>query len=155
MKAVIQRVTSSSVTVDGKIVGEIGQGLNILLGVVKGDSDDTAELLARKIAQLRIFRDEAGKMNRSILDVGGAALVVSQFTICADLQKGNRPSFINAALPREAEVLYESFCNRLRYNGVAQVETGVFGADMDVKIENQGPVTILMDTDVWKGKEQS
>jgi len=154
MKAVIQRVTSSSVTVDGKIVGEIGQGLNILLGVVKGDDDDAAELLARKIAQLRIFRDEAGKMNLSVLDIGGAALVVSQFTICADLQKGNRPSFINAALPREAEVLYESFCSRLRYNGVTQVETGAFGGDMDVKIENQGPVTIIMDTDTWKGRAQ-
>ncbi len=149
MKAVIQRVNKSSVSIDGKIKGCIGKGYNILLGVMDGDAESQAELLAAKVAKLRVFEDEAGKMNKSITDIGGEILVVSQFTLCADIKKGNRPSFTDSAPPDEAKRLYEYFCSKLRENGIAGVETGVFAADMKVEIENDGPVTIVMDTDIW------
>lgn len=149
MKAVIQRVNKSSVSVDGEIKGSIGKGYNILLGVMEGDTDAQAELLAAKVTRLRVFEDEAGKMNKSIMDIGGEILVVSQFTLCADIRKGNRPSFTDSAAPDEANRLYEYFCSKLRENGIAKVETGVFAAEMKVEIENDGPVTIIMDTDIW------
>ena len=148
MRAVIQRVNKSSVSVDGEIKGSIGKGYNILLGVMDGDSESQAELLASKVAKLRVFEDEAGKMNKSVLDIGGEILVVSQFTLCADIKKGNRPSFTDSAAPDEANRLYEYFCSKLRENGISKVETGVFAADMKVEIENDGPVTIVMDSKV-------
>ena len=149
MRAVIQRVKSSSVSVDGEIKGSVGKGYNVLLGVMDGDTDVQAELLAAKIAKLRVFEDENGKMNKSILDIGGEILVISQFTLCADIKKGNRPSFTDSAPPAEADRLYRFFCDCLRGNGIAKVETGVFAADMLVEISNDGPVTIMMDTDIW------
>ena len=149
MRAVIQRVKNSSVSVDGEIKGSVGKGYNILLGVMDGDTDAQAELLASKVAKLRVFEDENGKMNKSILDIGGEILVISQFTLCADIKKGNRPSFTDSAPPAEANRLYEYFCEKLRENGVSKVATGVFAADMKVEIENDGPVTIVMDTDIW------
>lgn len=149
MRAVVQRVIETSVSVDGEIKGSAGKGFNILLGVMDGDKEAQAELLASKIAKLRVFEDENGKMNKSILDIGGEILVISQFTLCADIRKGNRPSFTDSAAPDEANRLYEHFCECLRANGVSKVETGVFAADMLVKINNDGPVTILMDTQIW------
>ncbi len=149
MKAVIQRVNKSSVSVDGEIKGSVGKGYNILLGVMDGDTEAQAELLAAKVTKLRVFEDEAGKMNKSILDICGEILVVSQFTLCADIKKGNRPSFTDSAPPAEANRLYEYFCSKLRENGISKVETGVFAAEMKVEIENDGPVTIVMDTDIW------
>lgn len=149
MRAIIQRVKSSYVSVDGEIKGSVGKGYNVLLGVMDGDTDAQAELLAAKIAKLRVFEDENGKMNKSILDIGGEILVISQFTLCADIKKGNRPSFTDSAPPAEADRLYRFFCECLRNNGVARVETGVFAADMLVEISNDGPVTIMMDTDIW------
>ena len=149
MKAVIQRVNKSTVSVDGEIKGKVGKGYNILLGVMDGDTESQAELLASKVSKLRVFEDEAGKMNKSILDICGEILVVSQFTLCADIKKGNRPSFTDSAPPDEANRLYEYFCSKLRENGIAKVETGVFAAEMKVEIENDGPVTIVMDTDIW------
>ena len=150
MKAVIQRVTHASVTVDNEVTGQIGPGFLVLLGVAQGDTKAEAELLAGKIARLRVFRDEAGKMNLSLLDTGGSALVISQFTLCADLKKGNRPAFTSAASPEEADALFEYFCECLRFAGVRNVQTGVFGAEMHVELLNHGPVTILMDTDLWR-----
>lgn len=150
MRAVVQRVTSSKVSVDGKIVGEIGKGFNVLLGVVEGDTDEQAILLAGKIARLRVFEDENGKMNLSVNDVGGEILAISQFTLCADCKKGNRPSFTLSAAPDEANRLYELFCSDLSANGVRNVEKGIFGADMAVDIANDGPVTIMLDTDIWR-----
>lgn len=150
MKAVIQRVISSSVTVDSTIKGKIGIGYTILLGVVRGDTKHEAELLAGKIARLRVFCDEQGKMNLSVTDVGGSALVISQFTLCADTKKGNRPSFIDSAEPSEADYLYEYFIGELINNGINDVQKGVFGAKMMVSIHNDGPVTIILDTDIWK-----
>jgi len=144
MRTVIQRVTRGSVTVDGRLVGEVGPGLVILVGVGKGDTEAQADWLAEKIANLRIFEDEAGKMNRSLLEAGGAALVVSQFTLYADSQKGRRPSFVDAALPQEAEPLVSYFGRRLVFYGVP-VQTGVFGAHMLVDISNDGPVTIILE----------
>lgn len=152
MKAVIQRVSRASVTVNGEIVGQINEGYMILVGVVNGDTIKEAQLLARKTANLRIFTDENDKMNRSILDIDGEILAVSQFTLCADVRKGNRPSFIESAPPDEANALYEAFCGALLENGVRKVEKGVFGAHMEVSLLNNGPVTILYDTDTWKGK---
>ncbi len=149
MRAVIQRVKNSSVSVDGEIKGSVGKGYNILLGVMDGDTDAQAELLASKVAKLRVFEDENGKMNKSILDIGGEILVISQFTLCADIKKGNRPSFTDSAPPAEADRLYRYFCDCLRNNGISKVETGVFAADMLVEIHNDGPVTIAMDTDIW------
>lgn len=149
MRAVIQRVNKSSVSVDGEIKGSVGKGYNILLGVMDGDGEQQAELLAGKVAKLRVFEDENGKMNKSILDIGGEILVISQFTLCADIKKGNRPSFTDSAPPAEADRLYKYFCSKLLDNGISKVETGVFAADMQVSIENDGPVTIVMDTDIW------
>lgn len=150
MKAVVQRVTASSVSVDGEIVGKIDKGLNVLLGVEEDDTEKDAEVLAAKIAKMRIFEDENEKMNLSVLDVDGSVLVISQFTLCADIKKGNRPSFILAAKPDKATALYEYFSSQLKENGVKKVENGVFGADMAVEISNDGPVTIIMDTAIWK-----
>ena len=144
MKTVVQRVSRGSVTVDGKVVGEVGLGLVILVGVGKGDGEAQADWLAEKIANLRIFEDEGGKMNRSALEAGGGALVVSQFTLYADVQKGRRPSFIDAALPQEAEPLVTYFARRLAFYGLP-VQTGVFGAHMLVEINNDGPVTIILE----------
>ena len=150
MKAVIQRVLSSAVSVDGETIGKIGQGFNILLGVMDGDTEQEATQLAAKIAKLRVFEDENEKMNRSLLDIGGGALVISQFTLCADCRSGNRPSFIASAPPAEANRLYEFFMDALRQNGVSDVRHGSFGADMKVDIVNDGPVTIWLDTDIFK-----
>lgn len=150
MKAVVQRVTASSVSVDGEIVGKIDKGLNVLLGVEEDDTKKDAEVLAAKIAKMRIFEDENEKMNLSVLDVDGSVLVISQFTLCADIKKGNRPSFILAAKPDKATALYEYFSSQLKENGVKKVENGVFGADMAVEISNDGPVTIIMDTAIWR-----
>jgi len=144
MKTVIQRVRRGSVTVDGKTVGEVGLGLVILVGVGKGDGEAQADWLAEKITNLRIFEDEAGKMNRSVLEAGGGALVISQFTLYADTQKGRRPSFIDAALPQEAEPLVTYFGQRLAFYGVP-VQRGVFGAHMMVELVNDGPVTIILE----------
>lgn len=152
MKAVIQRVKSARVEVDGACVGKIGQGLLVLVGVEHGDTEEEAKLLARKTAALRIFTDAQDKMNLSVTDIGGSVLAVSQFTLCADVKKGNRPSFIGAAPPETANPLYEAYCAALSENGVQRVEKGVFGAHMDVTLLNDGPVTILYDTAIWKGK---
>jgi D-tyrosyl-tRNA(Tyr) deacylase len=144
LKAVVQRVSQARVVVAGESVAEIGQGLAVLLGVARGDSPADAERLAGKVARLRIFEDEDGKFDDSLLDVGGQALVVSQFTLIADTRKGNRPSFTDAAPPDEAELLYETFCAALAAVDV-RVERGVFGARMEVELVNDGPVTIVLD----------
>jgi D-tyrosyl-tRNA(Tyr) deacylase len=144
VRAVVQRVTSASVEVDGETVGEIGAGLSVLLGIAAGDGEDEVVRLAGRIARLRIFPNEEGRFDRSLLDTGGAALVVSNFTLVADTAKGNRPSFSAAAAPESAEPHYERFCAALRAEGVA-VETGRFGALMTVRIANDGPVTIVLD----------
>lgn len=146
MKAVIQLVSAAAVSVDGEPIGSIDKGYLILLGVENGDTEWDARVLAQKTAVLRIFKDGKDKMNLSLLDVGGGALVVSNFTLCADSRKGRRPSYTDAALPREAEKLYRLFCNELRASGVSRVETGRFGADMKVSLVNDGPVTILLDS---------
>lgn len=145
MKAVLQRVSSSRVTVGGKIVAQTGKGLAVLLGVVQGDGVDEADFLAEKTVGLRIFEDENGKMNQSLLEIGGALLVVSNFTLCADCRKGRRPSFTGAAAPDTANALYERFIAAAKDCG-APVETGRFGADMLVEIANDGPVTVILDT---------
>ena len=144
MRAVLQRVTKGSVTVDNEVVAQIGLGYVILLGIGPDDTPAIARELAEKTAYLRVFEDEAGKMNLSLLDVGGAAIVVSQFTLYADTSRGRRPSFINAAKPEMAEPLVEVFTARLREMGVA-TQQGVFGAHMVVDIRNDGPVTILLE----------
>jgi D-aminoacyl-tRNA deacylase len=146
VRAVIQRVTRASVTVNGRVAGEIGAGFLILLGVGKTDNPESASYLAEKTANLRIFSDAAGKMNLSLLDTGGAALVVSQFTLYGDTRGGRRPSYIQAAAPEEASRLYQEFVGALRSLGV-KVETGVFQADMQVELVNDGPVTILLDSE--------
>jgi D-tyrosyl-tRNA(Tyr) deacylase len=145
MKAVIQRVSEASVTVDARQIAAVGPGLVVLLCVERGDGEREAGFVARKIANLRIFEDDAGKMNRSVVDIGGEALVVSQFTLGADLSRGNRPGFSGAADPAEAVPLYERFCADMAEHGVP-VQTGSFGAHMDVALVNDGPVTIWMDT---------
>ena len=150
MKAVIQRVTRASVTVDGKITGEIEKGFLVLLGVMDGDTEAEMKLLAKKVFEIRIFEDENGKMNLSLDKVGGEVLVVSQFTLCADLSHGRRPSFINSAPPAMANELYEKFCEELKNLGVSKVAQGIFGAEMAVELINDGPVTIVMNTDEWK-----
>lgn len=144
MIAVVQRVSRASVEVDGRVTGRIGRGLLVLLGVHKGDSDVAADFLVNKIAGLRIFNDSQGKMNLACGDVGGAMLVVSQFTLCGDCRKGRRPSFERAADPAEATRLYNYFCGRLRQAGY-QVETGEFGATMNVELVNDGPVTFVLE----------
>lgn len=152
MKAVIQRVKHAQVSVDGETVGKVGEGYMILVGVQEDDTNADAEILARKTANLRVFTDEDDKMNRSVLDIDGEILAISQFTLCADVKKGNRPSFIGAAEPCEADRLYNLYCDELMKNGVRKVEKGVFGAHMEVKLLNNGPVTILYDTEIWRGK---
>lgn len=146
MRAVVQRVSSASVTVDGQVVGAIDAGLLVLLGVTDGDAEPQVVWLANKLASLRIFRDAQDLMNRSLLDIGGGALVVSQFTLYGDTRKGRRPSFVKAAHPSVAEPLYERFCAVLAEQGVARVERGVFGAHMEVALINDGPVTLILDT---------
>ncbi len=150
MKAVIQRVKYASVKVDGEIIGAIDNGFLVLLGVSETDTKEDAEILARKTASLRIFQDDEGKMNKSLLDLSYGALVISQFTLLADTKKGNRPSFIHAAKPELAVPLYELFVDELKKNGVAEVAHGEFGADMKVELLNDGPVTIIYDTEQWK-----
>jgi D-tyrosyl-tRNA(Tyr) deacylase len=143
VRAVVQRVARARVLVDGRVRAEIGAGLCILLGVARGDDAAAAERLAGRVARLRIFENDEGRFDRSLLDVGGAALVVSQFTLLADTAKGNRPSFTEAAPLEDAEPLYERFCVALRALGV-EVETGVFGTKMQVELVNDGPVTIIL-----------
>jgi len=144
MRAVVQRVSRASVTVEGEVTGAIERGLLVLLGVGHDDTDERARALAAKIARLRIFGDEAGKMNLSVEDTGGGVLAVSQFTLLADTRKGNRPSFVGAAPPQEANRLYEVFCDALAALGLP-VAKGVFGAHMDVDLTNDGPVTIVLE----------
>jgi D-tyrosyl-tRNA(Tyr) deacylase len=144
VRAVVQRVSRASVRVGGAETAAVGAGVLVLLGVAAGDREDAAERLAGKIARLRVFENDEGRFDRSLLDTGGAVLVVSQFTLLADTAKGNRPSFTAAAQPDEAEPLYDGFCVALRGLGVP-VETGVFGARMQVELVNDGPVTIVLD----------
>jgi D-tyrosyl-tRNA(Tyr) deacylase len=146
MKALIQRVKNSSVSIDGKQKAIIGQGLLILLGITDTDTHAAADWLASKLAQLRVFSDSEGKMNLSLLDFGGEALVVSQFTLYGDARKGNRPSYIQAARPEKAEPLYEYFVAELQKHLSTPVQTGVFGADMQVSLINDGPVTIMIES---------
>jgi D-aminoacyl-tRNA deacylase len=143
VRAVVQRVSEARVRVDGETVAEIGAGLCVLLGVARADGEEGATRLAAKVARLRVFADEEGRFDRSLLETGGEALVVSQFTLLADTAKGNRPSFTDAAPPEEAEPLYQRFCGELVLLGVA-VEQGVFGARMQVELVNDGPVTIVL-----------
>jgi D-tyrosyl-tRNA(Tyr) deacylase len=145
VRAVVQRVSSASVEVDSQTVASIGAGLLVLLGVARGDGEREAQWLADKIAGLRVFEDQAGKMNLSVQEVGGAALVVSQFTLLGDCRRGRRPSFTDAAPPEEAERLYQVFAARLRETGL-RTETGVFQAHMQVPLVNDGPVTLMLDT---------
>lgn len=149
MRIVIQRVTEASVKVDGKITGEIGKGFLLLIGVAKEDTEVEAVIMAEKISKMRIFEDENEKMNLSLFDVGGSVLAISQFTLCADCRRGNRPDFFNAAPPKEANELYELFVAEMRKKGIV-TETGVFGADMKVNLLNDGPVTIVLDSDDLK-----
>ena len=142
MKAILQRVKFAKVEVDGEVVGEIGNGFLVLLGVAREDDQREAEVLADKIAGLRVFTDENDKMNLSLAEIGGEVLVISNFTLCADCSHGRRPSFIAAARPEQAEPLYEYFSQRLRDAGVKKVAQGIFGADMAVSLLNDGPVTI-------------
>ncbi|MBI1941483.1 MAG: D-tyrosyl-tRNA(Tyr) deacylase [Acidobacteria bacterium] len=146
MRAVVQRVSRGEVRVDGKVVGRVGRGLVVLLGIAAGDTAETGQALAEKIANLRIFDDAEGRMNRSLLETGGAALCVSQFTLYGDCRKGRRPSFDRAAAPEAARALYEDFVASLRALGVS-VETGKFQAMMDVELVNDGPVTLLLDSE--------
>src|SRR3990170_3781437 len=146
MKVVIQRVAASRVKIDGKVVSEIGLGYTILLGVADDDSEKEADFLSDKIAKLRVMSDSEGKMNKSILDVSGEILVVSQFTLLADTSGGRRPSFIKAATPDTADRLYQYFVKKLQELGVKKVVTGEFGTYMEVEIVNDGPVTIVLDT---------
>jgi D-tyrosyl-tRNA(Tyr) deacylase len=144
MRCLLQRVSQAKVEVGGRVIGEIGRGLLILVCAMRGDDEANGEQLARKVVNLRIFADEAGKMNRSLADIGGSALVVSQFTLAADTSRGNRPGFSLAAEPGLGRELYERFCNAVRAHGV-EVATGEFGADMQVGLTNDGPVTIWLE----------
>lgn len=146
MKAVLQRVSHASVTIDGELVSEIGPGLLILLCVMQGDTEADLDLMVRKCANLRIFDDEAGVMNRSVCDVGGAVLAVSQFTLAANVRKGNRPSYIDAAGHELAVPMYQLFCEKMSAAIGSEVKRGRFGADMKVELLNDGPVTIIIDT---------
>ena len=145
MKVVVQRVRNASVSVDGQITGQINQGLLILFGAQEGDQDEDTVWLVNKLKHLRIFNDADGKMNRSLLDIDGSVLVVSQFTLFGDCRKGRRPSFIQAAQPHEANRLYEKFCTEIR-GAEIQCATGIFAADMKVTLTNDGPVTLILDT---------
>ena len=153
MKAVFQRVSEASVAVDGKQIASINEGVLLLVGVCEGDTEYEAAVLAKKAAELRVFCDENGKMNRSVLDIGGSVLAVSQFTLCANTSRGRRPDFMSAAHPSVARPLFDAFVKYLCDNGVSNVQTGEFGADMQVRLLNDGPVTILLDTDTWKRRE--
>jgi D-aminoacyl-tRNA deacylase len=146
MRALIQRVTQASVEVDGAVIGQTGPGLLVLVCAMAGDDEAAADKLALRVAKLRIFRDDAGRMNRALLDTGGGALVVSQFTLAANTRTGNRPGFSSAAAPEDGRRLYERFVESLRAQAIP-VETGSFGADMTVRLVNDGPVTIWLDTD--------
>ncbi|PKV49653.1 D-tyrosyl-tRNA(Tyr) deacylase [Aquimarina sp. MAR_2010_214] len=150
MRAVIQRVSEATVRVEGKIISNINQGLLILIGIEEKDSQEDIDWLSGKISRLRIFEDEAGVMNKSILDINGDAIVVSQFTLHANIKKGNRPSYIKAAKPEIAIPIYENFVQRLELDMRKKIGTGVFGADMKISLLNDGPVTIIIDT---KNKE--
>ncbi len=150
MKAVFQRVTEASVTVDGVTIASIDEGVLLLVGVCDGDTEQEAALLAKKVAELRVFCDENDKMNLSVLDRGGSVLAVSQFTLCANTARGRRPDFMAAARPEVAQPLFDRFTEELHRMGVTDVQTGQFGADMKVRLLNDGPVTILLDTDTWK-----
>ncbi len=151
MIAVIQSVKRASVTVDGTLVGKCGEGMMILLGVEGADTERDARALAEKLSKLRIYKDDEGKMNRSLLDIGGEALVVSNFTLNADYKKGNRPSYFGGAEPKEAERLYLFFSEALRTCGI-HVENGVFGAEMECEILNHGPCTLVIDSKVLTGR---
>lgn len=153
MRVLIQRVSQASVTVEGRVVGQIGPGLLALLGIGAGDGPAEIALLADKMAQLRIFPDQQGRFDRSLLETGGAVLVVSQFTLYADTRRGRRPSFSDAALPEQAAPLVEQFVARLRGHGL-HVETGVFGAMMQVALVNDGPVTIMLDSETFREPRQ-
>jgi len=146
MRAVVQRASSASVAAGGRTVGSIGQGLVVLLGIAASDGDTEVRWLADKLAHLRVFADDEGRMNRSVVEVGGEALVVSQFTLFGDVSRGRRPSFVAAARPEHAEPLYESFCKALAEAGVRAVARGVFRTHMDVTLVNDGPVTLVVDT---------
>ncbi len=152
MRAVIQRVKNAGVKINEVTVGRCNAGYMILFCALEGDTIEDIELLARKTANLRIFEDAEGKMNKSILDIDGEVLCISQFTLAADTKKGNRPSFINAMEPVQAEKFYKLYCQALKNNGIKSVETGEFGADMQVSLINDGPVTIILDTDIWNKK---
>ena len=145
MRAVVQRVKNSSVTVEERVTGQIGQGLMVLIGVEDGDTEKDAEYIAKKVSALRVFDDEDGVMNRSVQDIGGEVLAVSQFTLLGDVRKGNRPSYFTAAKPEEADALYQKVIEQIRTRGI-HVEEGVFQADMLVSIENDGPVTIPLES---------
>ena len=149
MKAVVQVVNFSEVKVEGQSVGKCSEGLLVLLGVAETDTKAEAELLARKVCNLRVLCDQNDKMNLSVLDTMGSMLVVSNFTLCADTSKGNRPSFINPARPEISEPLYEYFIECVKLNGVSEVGKGQFGADMKIEAHLNGPVTVLLDTDIW------
>lgn len=150
MRVIVQRAAAARVSVEGETVGQIGPGLLLLVGVTHTDTLAEAALLAKKAANLRIFCDNEDKMNRSLLDTGGGALVVSNFTLYADASHGRRPSFIEAARPELARPLCDAFCEALRAEGIAQVETGRFGADMRIMLEADGPVTITLDSEVYR-----
>lgn len=150
MRAVIQRVTEACVKVDGRVTGSIGKGLLILVGIEDADTQEDIDWLCKKISGLRIFNDENGVMNRSVMDIDGGLLAVSQFTLMASTKKGNRPSYIRASKGEYAEPMYEKFCQTLENEAARKVEKGIFGADMKVSLLNDGPVTIIMDT---KNKE--
>ena len=150
MRALIQRVLSASVSVDGKETGSCERGYMILFCAVDGDTEADIDLLARKTAALRVNKDSEGKMNKSILEIGGEVLCISQFTLAADTKKGNRPSFIKAMEPERASAYYDAYCEKLKELGISRVQKGIFGADMKVSLINDGPVTIMLDTDVWK-----
>ena len=146
MKAVFQRVTEASVTVEEERIASIGNGVLLLVGVCDGDTQQEAQVLAKKVAELRVFCDENDKMNLSVLDIGGSVLAVSQFTLCASTARGRRPDFFGAARPEVAKPLFDYFVTCLREMGVTDVQTGEFGADMQVRLLNDGPVTIIIDT---------
>ena len=145
MKLVVQRVKNSSVTVDNKIVGKIDKGYMVLLGIGPDDTEEIADYLVQKLVKLRIFEDENGKMNLSIKDIDGELLIISQFTLYADCNSGNRPSFVNAAKPEKANQLYEYFIEKCKEQNIRKVESGIFGADMKVELLNDGPVTIILE----------